>query len=394
MATTFTYDLSNPARDVHEIFTDIVKDMPSLMSMIRVGSDFKGADTSGHPKLEWVERQLSPTKYTIASFDTDGDGTGINVNSTAGLSQYDLLVFESSTGQRRSEILQIASVDSSTNLTVTRDYASSTGVTLATGDVGRVLKPTAEGTDATESDYDSPTIAYNYPVISQRAVKISKTALGINTYGKIAELSGAAAEKMADAIQQKMIEIGWEMEWWLINGYKSARTNTTTAKGTAGGLFQFLESGNVNSTGSAVSLDHIQDTLEMIKADGGDIGNLTAVMNTNQARRISAFNTSGTNPIIMLDRSGTVTGNYVTQIQGDLGGVTKMVVDTNMPKDTILIINPEMIEVNYLAGRRMADTDATPTDASDYIMRRLLAEYSFTIKNGTTAHGMITGLTV
>lgn len=388
-----SYNLTNPAREVHEIFTDIIKQQPSLLSMIRVGADFTGGGTAGSPKLEWTERQLSPTTYTMTGFVAGGAGTGLILNSTTGLSAYDLLIVESSTGQRRSEIVQIASVDSSTQITVTRQFATTDLSTFATNDVARSLKPIAEGTDATESDYTAPTVNYNFPVIVQRSVKLSKTALAVATYGKLAELTGEPAEKMADAMQQKMIELQWEMEWWLLNGVRTQRTNTTTARGTTGGLFQYLAGGNVNSSGSAISLDHFQDVVEMIKSDGASIDNLVAVMNTNQARRVSAFN-AGTAPLIMLDRSGTVTGSQVTQIQGDLGGVTKIVVDTNMPKDSVLIVNPDFIEINYLAGRRMMDLDATATEASDYIQRRLIAEFAFKIMNGTTAHGMITGVTV
>jgi len=42
----------------------------------------------------------------------------------------------------------------------------------------------------------------------------------------------------------------------------------------------------------------------------------------------------------------------------------------------------------------MMDLDAKSALADDYVMRRLLTEFTFTIRNGTTAHGMITGLDV
>lgn len=396
MAAEMSYNLANPARDVQEFFTDLIVKKPTLLSMIKRGPDFHGGGTTGAPKLEWFERQLSPTSYTIASFDTNGDGTGINMVSTTGLAAYDLLYFVSSTGQRRAEVVQIAVVDSGTDLTVVRQYGSSTATTLVVGDVAYVLKNREEASEGSETSFTALTAAYNYTSIIDRTIKLSKSSLGINVYGKNQTINGAPAELLLDALYQKMLEMQWEMNGWLLHGWKLIRSNTTTARGSAGGLFSFLTGGNVVSTGGTVTMDHINDCLELIYADGNPPGSIdTMVMNSNQARYISAFNSGGTNPVVTIGQETTKVGSYVKQVVGDLpGNISTILVDPMMPKDCILLLNTDLLEINYLAGRTLTDLDNNKTEADDYISRRLLAEFSFTIRNGTTGHGMITGLTV
>ena len=397
MAVEYSYDLTNPVRYVQPAFDSMIQAYPTLLSMISRGPDWGGsAGSSTGPKLEWMERSLSQTTFTVASFDTNGDGTGINFASTTGMAAGDMVIFESSTGQRRAGAAKIASVDSGTDITISRDYGadSITLDTIVVGDIAKIVKPVAEGSSASESTYTAPTANYNYPVILQRAVQISNTNLGIPVYGSVSKLSGAPAEKLLDAMDQKMLEIMWEMNNILINGVRAARSTSDT-KGMAGGLFQFLTSGNVNTTGGAISLDHINDTLEDILEDGGMPGNYALVMNYNQARKISALNTSGSNPIVYVQPRSNVAGEAITQIYGDLpGNIGNVITEPNMPKDAILVVNMDMVEINYLAGRTLVDLDAKDAPADDYVMRRLLTEFTFTIRNGTTAHGMITGLDV
>jgi hypothetical protein len=393
MATQLSYNLTNPARSVQPIFDDLIKGQPSILSIIKKGANFNGAGTTGAPKLEWLDRQLSQTTWTNNGFVGTGAGTGIIFTDTTGLLANDILIAQSSTGQRRSEVIQITSVDSGTTCTVTRTHGSSTLSTFATGDIFRKYTPKGEGSTAVTSGYTAPTANYNYSQIVDRAVAMSKTRLGLTAYGQVKELNGAPAEKFIDLIAQKMLEIQWEMTDVFINGYRSIRSNTTTAPGTAGGLFNFTAGGNINASGSTLTLDHFQDTIELIHADGAPIDNLVAVMNTNMARRVAAFNASSATNILLTDPTSTTVGNQVRTIRGDLGGITQVFVEPSMPKDCIFIINPDFIEVNWLEGRELTDIDCTVPNV-DEVARRIMGEFSFTIKNGTTAHGLMTGLTV
>ena len=397
MATEYSYDLANPIRDVQEAFESLIVASPFLLGLIPRGPDWGGSPGSAAgPKHEWQERQLSQTTFTVASFDVDGDNVGINFTSTTGMAAGDIITFESSTGQHRAGAAQIASVDSGTDLTIVRDYgADSISLdTIVVGDIAKIVKPVVEGSSAAESTYDAPSMAYNHPVILQRAVKIAKTQLGIPAFGKVSEINGAPAEKLLDAMHQKMLEIIWEQNQILIKGVRAARSTADT-KGMAGGFIQFLTGGNVNTTGGVISLDHINDTLQDILEGGNAPGEYALVLNYNQARKLSALNTAGTNPSVFVTPQSNVAGQSITKIFGDLpGNIANVLTEPNMPKDMVIVADMTKVEINYLAGRTITDTDAVSNKAEDFVMRRLLTEFTFTIRNGTKSHGLITGLDV
>jgi len=375
-----SYSYQNTIRDVVEIFDQLRAQAPALISLIQRGRDARAT------KHEWLEDSLSPTSSTIGSFDTDGDGTGINLVSTAGLRAGSILRFASVLDATRTEQVQIVSVDSATALTVTRDYGGTTGVTLVVGDkTYLVSSPTGESSTAGTATSLEPTTAFNYSQIFDRDAKITLTADSVGLYG---------LENALDyQVQNKIKEIMWEMNAGLIYGRKVARTSSVA--GTAGGILQFLEGGNIDSTGGAISATLINNVLESIFQDGSVSNSIVIVANENQARKISALNTAGSNPTIMKQPSDRNLGGYISTFTGDLpiqnGFQAQIVVEPNFLKDQVAVLDMNNIELNWL--RNMNDKDSTPAGA-DYISRRLLGEASFTVKNGTKSHGLLTGLTV
>lgn len=382
-----SYDFDVKIRDVQNAYNILVSQYPTLLSRIPIG------EPALSTKIEWLEEQMTPTEYTIASFDTNGDGTGVNLVSTAGISAGDILVFFGANGEYKTERAKVTSVDSGTDLTIERDYGSTTGVTLVVGWKARVLKPVDEATSATVSAGYEPSVAYNFTQIFQRAVKVSRTATQSAMYG--INPTANASRLMLYQMNAKMTELMWEMNDALIYGVRKERSSSE--KGTTSGLFAYLQGGNVNTTGGAISSDHINDVFELIYNDGGRGNNLALLMNVNQARKISGFNSGGTNPLVVVQQGSGVTGGSINRFIADFttpesGYNATVIVEPNMPKDTIAVVNLDQIAVRYL--QTMVDKDATTSEADDFFARRLLAELAFEIRNGQKAHGLITGLTV
>ncbi len=387
MATRFTYDFNHPTVDIQENFIDLIVDEPTLLS--RFGIIPKTTNGRIH---KWFQRQLSPASTTITGFDTDGDGTGVNVASTTGMTALDTLYFESSTGEYRSENVRITTVDSSTDLTIVRDINSSPGATLVIGDIVHLSKTTAEDASVSTQDIDQQTEKTNYTKTYDRGFAL--TTLG-NITPVEGRVNGAEAAKIIDALVQLQREIFWEETKDFIWLYKDQASNTTTDKGALGGFKQFQASGNINSTGGAVSLDHFNDANELIFNDGaGANASRIAVMNVNQARRISAFPTSGTNPLTTRPERDTSTGQWITQIIGDIpGNINEIVIEPNMPKDEIWLINPSLIKM--VINLPMQDTDATNNSQRPLrFVRRLTTDITWEIRDAKLAHATITGLTV
>lgn len=380
MANPNSYDFTLGVRNVQPAFDLLVAKYPTLLGKIRRGAPARAT------KEEWLEDSLTPQSTAIASFDTDGDGTGVNVTSTSGMVAGQLLRFTSSAGADRGEIVKIASVDSATDLTVVRDYGSSVGVTLVVGDlVYSVSKPQAEGSTGSPQDNTEPATNYNYTQIFERTAKLTRTALQIQQYGN--------ANSMAYQIEKQMIEIMMEINNQIIYGERVLRSGSQN--GSFGGMIAFTRSGNIDTTGSAISKTIINNMIELCWADGAMASNFLLVAAPNQARKISAFNTAGSNPLVMTTPDSRVTGGYIAQFVGDLpvksGFTAEVLVEPTFPKDKVLLLDLNSVELAYLQD--FSTKDATPQGA-DYVAQRVLGELTLRVKNGTKAHALATGLTI
>lgn len=377
----FSYDYQNSVRDLSNIYEQLKSKSPNLLYLIQTGP------VAQNTKVEWLEDSLSPIATAITSFDTDGDGTGINVASTNGLRIGSILRFTSSADVTKTELVKVASVDSATDLTVVRDYGSSTGVTLVVGDkVFLVSNPQAEGTSPSASAGQEPDTNYNYTEILEDTAKVSRTTMQTNYYGL------GVGQALNYEVANKMMNLMWQMNSSLIYGRRVKRTSIE--KGTSGGLLQFMESGNIETTGGGISETILNNMIESIFSDGGVAGGLAIVCNSNQARKISAFNRS-TNPLINVSQDSTRAGSYVSQFVSDLpvlgGAVSSIVVDQNFPKDQIAIINPAKVKTRFM--KNFEDQNAA-NNGDDFAARRILGEFTFEIKDGKKAHALATGLTV
>lgn len=376
-----SYDLSYPKRDVQEAFDLLVKSRPTFLSLLRRGAN------ATQTKVEWMEDSMTPLSTTIASFDSNnGSGTGINVASTSGMVAGQLLRFESSTGADHGEIVRIVSVDSSTDLTVERGVgATSTTALTCNHTVYRVSTPKNEGTSASAGASREGSMNYNYTQIFDRTAKLSKTNLSTGQYG--------STNTMAYQISREMMDINYELNGALIYGEREERTSSV--EGAMGGILSYLTGGNVDTTGSAISATILNNMFKLIFDDGAGMGDYVILCNANQARKLSAFNTAGTNPIVSIPQGSTSTGGYISTFVGDLpsmnGFTARIVVDPIFPKDKLALLDLNHIELAYL---RPFTTTVAHLPSDDFEAQRILGELSVRIKNGQKAHALATGLTV
>jgi hypothetical protein len=375
-----SYDFLNKIRDVDEVFRQLVSSAPIFLSLIGQGPQ------ATNTKHEWMEDSVAPITSAIASFDTDGDGTGVNVANTSGLVAGSIVGFRKATGASLTEICKVASVDSGTALTLVRDYGSSTGVTLVVGDVLFLISsPKTSGTDATPDLGQEAGTMFNYVEIFDRTAKVSKTSEAVKMYG--------VSSAINTQVEFQMKNIAYNLNNAAIYGRKVARS--ASENGTMGGILQFLEGGISETTGGAISSTILNNVLEQIYGNGAFSPRLALLMNTNQARKVSTFLTAANQPVIQkVDAPTQSAGFAIDTFRGDLPTAsgqftTNVVVDPNFPKDQIAVVDMNKVEINAL--RTMTDENAAQ-NGSDYFARRILLETTMTVKDGKTAHGLITGL--
>lgn len=386
---TNSYDFLNNVRSVNDVFFQMVADSPTLLSLINYSSE-----PARGTKHEWLEDSLTPTASAITSFDTDGDGTGVNVASTAGFLAGDIIRFETSTGATETEVALIASVDSATDLTITRDYGGSTGVTLVVGDVVKLLtRPIAESTDPGTGDSQEPLTNFNYSQIFKETAQLSKTEAAIDNYG-----FSSIEAKLNYQVATKMKTLMYQMENSVIYGRRVARSASN--KGTMGGILQYLAGGNVTAVGGALTATVLNNLIEDVYSSGGFSSNYAILVNEKQARKISGLNAPNvSNSPVRTSINDRSYGGFINRFVADLpvqnGFSANVVVSPIFPKDQLAFVDMSMINLKHLPGREFQyPTEDANVPGADYYRRQIIGEYTLEVMNGTKAHGLLTGLTI
>lgn len=391
--TQNSYDFNNLIRDVSPDFDTLIANSPSFLRLLgSFGTSLNpitGAPVVTNTKYEWINDPMTQYSSAITAFDTDGNGTGITLASTAGIEAGSILRFEKATGASVTELVQVVSVDSATEITVTRDYGSTTGVTLVVGDIAILNStPRQEDSDVGAAIKHQSEVDFNYTEIFDEVANLSGTAIASASYDN--------ATAMAIQVRAAMIRLARKLENAFLHGVKVQRTSSV--KGTLGGLLQFISQsgGNIDATGGNLSETLINNVIEDIVQDGGMLIDPVILCSPNQARRISALNTAGTNPAVFKDINDRTLGGYTSAFIGDLpvdGGATmaKVFVAQNMTKDKVAIIDNNSISAKVMRG--LTAKDAT-TNGTDGMKQRLLTELTLEVQNAKTGHGIITGLNV
>lgn len=374
-----SYDFQNKVRDLGDVFSQMIKSAPLLIALIAVSSAF-----ATNTKHEWLEDEVGQMEGTLNGAHTSSVTT-LTMASTTGFLEGMILRFETAAGITVDEQVRVSAVASDTTLTVTRGYGGTTAVALT--DACRVIpiaRPKGESTDAEPNDGREPGTAYNYTQIFDRTAKLSKTHLHVKQYG--------ISDALNYQVEYQMGQLTRDMNNQIIYGRRVERTSS--AKGSFGGLQQYLEGGVEDTTGGGISMDIINNLFESIFENGGMSSKYAILAAPNQARKISSFMTMESIPY---NTKLAQTGHAISKVVGDIPAFNgnpyeaHVCVDPNLPKDRISVVDLERVAL--VPMRSLNDEDATP-NGSDYVARRILGEYTFEVKNGQSAHGRALGLDV
>jgi hypothetical protein len=371
-----SYDFSLPIRDIQVDYEQLIQRQPSFLSLIRSGADCSNV------KTEWLEDVLSETVFTITGFGTDGTGTVFTIGDTSKLAVGQVVKFTAATGASVAGLGIITAITANTNFTITRNYAGTTLATVPALAKFTVTNPRLEGSSPVIGANRQQTSNYNYTEITDATFKLSKTALATQQYG--------GANTINYQLQNALKELAWkEQEKYL---WHWRQEGTDSVPRLLGGLEFFMQSGIVNSTGGAISATIINNTVAEIWDKAGYLRpSLKILLAPNQQQRLSAFNTAGSNPLSTQATSDTRTGVYVNRfIESLTGQQIETVVDANMPKDQIWIIDTNAIERAYLRKPTIQPV-STDTDAEIY---RIIMEHTLRVRNGKERFARITGLTI
>ena len=374
-----SYEFQNKVRDLSGVFSQMIKSVPLLISLILVSTVM-----ATNTKHEWLEDEISQLEGVLNGAHTSAV-TALTMTSSAGFKPGMVVRFETAAGITVDEQAIISAVPSAVALTVARGYGGTTPVALPDGcRVIPIAKPLGESTDPTPDDNREPTTEHNFTQIFDRTAKLSKTALMVKQYG--------ISDALNYQVDFQMGQLTRDMNNQIIYGRRVERD--ASHAGSFGGIQQFLEGGVEETSGGNISMDIINTIFETIFENGGMSNRYAILAAPNQARKISAFMTAADIPY------GTdlgKVGHAVSRLVGDIPAFNGnpyeafISVDPNLPKDRISVV--DLNRLGLVPMRALNDEDATP-NGSDYVARRILGEYTFEAKNGKSAHGRALGLTV
>lgn len=399
MGKTWTFDFSSDVfqRQVNEAFELFLKEQSSGLSIyLANGTSLPAAKET---KYEWLETQLTPKSWTvngainIATFGTT-PWTAANIvfDSTAWLEAGDIVRFVS--GTTSSPIwniqLQIVSVTNGTTATA-YIYGWTTDIALPDNAVAKFISNPVEENRKTfvAGNTWEPTFEYNYTQIFEEVVELSDTMKRSLTYGNTNDVQTQLKQAMYK-IEQKMSE---QAVYWR----RVKRTGSTIwTKWTFGWIDQFINVVGwnvVDASAAAISPTLINNLAEEIKKDGWMFNAI--ICNYNQARKISAFNTSGNNP--MIARSEITTWSYVMNFVSDIpvawGLVSRIIVDEKIPNNQVFLVDTNRIALVPMEWRALSMVDWT-IPWQDWETAILRWEYTLVVKDARYSHWLLTNLAV
>ena len=325
-------------------------------------------------KHEWLEDELRPLDTAIATVG-EFTGTGAITTSTvtAGHGVYlragDVILIES-------ELLLINSISTDTLniLAGGRGYGGSTAaahVTLtAIKIVGNVnVQDAAQGASRTTTKSG----LFNNTQIYEDTVVVTSTAQAIKKYVEQNEMSAQLERAM------RVAWIQWERT--LLHGRKVAPSAGVASA--MDGILVRLSTNAYAKAGAALSEDHVLQLLFDAWSYGGQITHL--FVNQFQKRQMNKFLDS----IRMTARTDRIAGAVVDTYQWD-GGLVDIVLDRNMPADTVLGIEKDRIGFGPLRDHALS---AAPVETSTRLKDavQIIGQYTSETRN-EKAHGKITGL--
>jgi hypothetical protein len=299
----------------------------------------KGAPVT-NLEFYFEDETISPTSVAVATADLTSSGGTLQV-STADYAK--LKVGMILKDMATSELIQITTLTSASNIAISRGYASTTAAAHVVGIVLRVISAPTGWSAATSTDnLIGRTKWKNYVQVFERKISMPR----IMKYIK----STVVPDEYAHQLKLMTESLQYELNRTLINGYASSASIThTSASGaettyTTGGLLEFIQKTadansstvvpNTNATAEDISYDVLNVMNAEIIADAGpDNAPDFVVGPVDLMRYLGKIDTTK----VYKSPSDRVAGYYANKFLTDLGNELEFVADNDMPNGTIVV---------------------------------------------------------
>ena len=377
-------DLSALLNDkvINEAFEIARSNRTGILQVVGMGAARQAYD--GY-KMGWLDMRVDAT-----SSATTGavliDGTTVPVVDG---SKFRAGMTLSPTGSE--EVILVTAV-SANNLTVVRGFGGSTAAALTSGQVLTIDSVGREENSLAQNDgIYQPDPMENFFQTMDTAVEFSRRALATIQFGSTNDLAFQVSER----IRQLTIQ----MDRALVRGRRATATIGGNAVSYTGGLRFFMtQAGGLNTDGAgALTLDKINIINAEIVTRGGTAN--TIAVGIKQARVLSALVSANYNSQ-RLGEWQADEGSLLT-LPSDLplvGNVNRIVVDTNLADDELVIFDSSMISVVPMAANNAEADGAWRTlnatqNGQDGQRTRIIGDFAMEVRQSKTHMGRLYGLT-
>jgi hypothetical protein len=289
------------------------------------------------------------------------------------------------------EVLLVTAV-SVNNLTVTRGFGGTTAADIASGVVITIDSVGREENSTAQNDgIFQPESVENFFQTMDTAVEFSRRALATIQFGNTNDLAFQVSER----IRQLVIQ----MDRALVRGRKASATIAGDVVTYTGGLRYYLDQAGAIKTDAAgaLNLDKINAINAEIVARGGTAN--TIAVGIKQARVLTALVAANYSSQRLSEFTADEGG--LISLPSDLplvGNVNRIVIDTNLADDELIIMDSSMLSVvpmasgNAEANGAWRTVDATQ-NGQDGQRTRIIGDFAMEIRQSKTHMGRLYGLT-
>ncbi|MBX2861183.1 MAG: DUF5309 domain-containing protein [Vampirovibrio sp.] len=367
MATPFaSYELATDREDLADAISNLAeRETPFLKKIMHSGL---AATNTTH---SWVNTRLVGFKDRLdgaidnsaTTIDVDGSFQGAPNKYVAGT----VIKVED-------EYMKITSVNSSTQVTVTRGYAGSTAAShVDNTQVDIVAKPKAEGFEPSESEHEFGIKDSNFTQIFSRFISLTGTSQAVKVAG--------AENQMSTQTERKLKELLKEVEREAILGIKFEDGSGDNRL--FGGLQQFVTQEN-DAAAAALATSHI-DTAVLELLENGAKPNTLLVSNIQK----NALNNLKASRVEQAQSDKSISN--LVDIYHSEAGPLKIVRSNDMPADSLYVLDSGLIKVVPLQKRRFAMVKLSKSGDLDKTM--VIGEYTMEVRN-PEAHYRIKNLAI
>jgi hypothetical protein len=315
----------------------------------------------------WVEDSLNSDLLTLTISLAAAD-TSVTFTASSAPHVGDYLV--STGGGTNQEIMQVTTVNSTTNVSVSRGFVS-TAASIASAGTVAIMRNEQEGSDIGSDASVNPTVRSNYTtIITARDLQISGSQLARQMS------TSAMQDQVAHQLENRLLEWKRDFTRHLLYSVQIGPGSDTQYR-TLGGFRYWIRnaSGQTESTAAALTIAHL-NTVNKLIVDQGVYPDLL-VCGTDLVGSINGFDSTNRR---MLENDNKV-GYFVNGITLGQGNDVKVVVDTRVNAGDAFLLCSDRIKARPLRGRALITIAGQ--DWVDAKKRRILGEWGLEFRNPT-----------